>query len=205
MSILYKTLVDILNPFYSPQHLKYLLDVMKVYGQYALAMWISIPSSQTTVTPRSRWGSTILAKDIKHRIRWCLDRIENPDWFFIQDSDEEHQKIPISYLSTHLQNTACHFLPSPTETTLLFTEFQKHLAKLQSTYNDGLLFLRDIDPLFHDDFSILCQVLNKNDGLSQPEIQSAFDNIKPFTKWETELIPETSIKPSLKSSTVGTT
>ena len=80
---------------------------------------------------------------------------------------------------------------------LLFTNSETS-SKLPNTYNDGLLFIQEIDPLFHDDFSILCQVLNKHDGLSQPEIQSAFENIKPFTKWEAELIPETSIKPSLK-------
>ena len=60
-----------------------------------------------------------------------------------------------------------------------------------------MLFLRDVDLEFHDDFLILCQVLNKSDGLSQHDIKTAFDNITSFTKWETELVPETYIKPSL--------
>ena len=135
MSISIQNLSGHPQPFlYDPQPLKYLLDVDE--GIWAVCTGqvdnLSLPSKLLSHIDQDG-DQLILAKDIKHSIRWCLERIENPDWFFIQDMTEMDRNIPISYLSSHLQNTARHFLQSSTEESLLFSEFQKNLAKLQST------------------------------------------------------------------------
>ena len=128
MSISIQNLSGHPQPFlYDPQHLKYLLDVDE--GIWAVCTGhvdnLSLPRKLLSHLDQDG-DQLILAKDIKQSIRWCLDRIENPDWFFIQDSDEEHQK----YTNILSVNT-----PSKYNFVIFYSHRQKPLSYSQNPRN----------------------------------------------------------------------
>jgi hypothetical protein len=200
MSISIQNLSGYPQPFvHAPNDLKYLLEVDEGLWSVCIGHTDNLSLPQKLIEHLDQdLDNLILAKDIKNSIQWCLARIQEPKWFFDLDFDfdfdletEKERQLPISYLPEHLQSAARHFINVPSSKSLLLSELRDNRAALQKNYSDGLLFLRDINKTFHSDFLILCRVLKKTDGLSEGEIQQAFDTIEAYTEWETKKKPTT--------------
>ena len=133
MSISIQNLSGHPQPFlYDPQHLKYLLDVDEGIWAVCTGHVDNLSLPRKLLSHLDQDGINLFWQRISNIVYvgvWIELKIQIGSLFRILTKNTKRYQYLICQHTFKVQ--LCHFLQSPTEASLLFTEFQKHLAKLQ--------------------------------------------------------------------------